>query len=549
MSHRIGRVRSAVVTLLVGLSIVEISSAIPNTVGGGLFNQAAGAPPEAFFQKAAAWQVGAKIPGTWTDVSENFAVWNTPETAFGLMADRISLRRDDDDKLTEVILTYSAATTSKSAAGLHDALRTILGVIDAEPEENEDGSIVFESGSLQIMLPGKADKTLELSLTCINSTDEMDLNSSLPGWLFPGDLSDPEIWDSQNFLAAWKLQKNGAFVPGRVNHPDPPAISGLPVQLAEAVISADGLRALSLVILDAGAHFGYAQTSSGLTREALAEFDRIFSDSLDSTTNTIANLTGDSGKSVTLGSRTGVELPAMLFSGNGIHARLISLPHQSVILEFFRSAEDAESLSLGTTKATKNTEQDPLFSDDIGTRTMPMVPQGNRAYCGPAALAMISNYIGLNISTEVIAGLAGFAYGTSQNGDIRKLSSQIAKEAGLRASRSSKFDPKKAAESFSNGLPVLVFRRWSAERDFIHQTMATKLANGDLTAILPEPGFADAESWPDKSAPAHASVVHGYNPVRKEVIFTESWGNRSAGKRMRIEELEETAYYAVYFRR
>jgi hypothetical protein len=41
-------------------------------------------------------------------------------------------------------------------------------------------------------------------------------------------------------------------------------------------------------------------------------------------------------------------------------------------------------------------------------------------------------------------------------------------------------------------------------------------------------------------------VVNGYNAVRREVIFTESWGESARNRRMRIEELEGTSYLAYY---
>jgi len=520
------------------------SQALPVSVGGGLFFQNAGAAPEVFFQKAAIWLPAADIPGKWTEVSKNTVIWKTPETAFGLMSDMISLRRDDDGKLTEVILTYSTSTTGKTSAALHDTLHRLLSTTDGEPDRNEDGSLFFESGMLRIALPPIAEPTLNLSITRIAVVEKEDA-STLPGWLVPGDLGTPATWDSPEFRAPWQFPRGNTTTLARANHPDPPPLCGMPVKLAGAVVSNGDIRSLSLVILDAGMHFGYARTSAGITRDSAAEFDRIFIDALTSATGALSGLTGAPGKEAVPGRRNGIGLPSVIFSGNGIHARLIAMPRQSIVLEFFRSAGDTTEL-FSEIPATKDTE--PLFPDDIGTGTMPMIPQGDRAYCGPAALAMIGHHIGLNLGTESIAGLAGYAYGSSENGDIRKLASLMAREAGLKASRSGRFDPKKAAESFSEGLPVLVFRRWCAERDFIHQTIATRLAEGDLTATLPEPGFSDAESWPDKSAPAHASVIHGYNPVRKEVIFTETWGARSAGKRMRIEELEETAYYAVYFR-
>ena len=58
-------------------------------------------------------------------------------------------------------------------------------------------------------------------------------------------------------------------------------------------------------------------------------------------------------------------------------------------------------------------------------------------------------------------------------------------------------------------------------------------------------------SWPKrekKSLPSHGSVITGINPGRSEVIYAEPWGAESHGRRMRIEELEASAYAVFYFR-
>ncbi len=43
-------------------------------------------------------------------------------------------------------------------------------------------------------------------------------------------------------------------------------------------------------------------------------------------------------------------------------------------------------------------------------------------------------------------------------------------------------------------------------------------------------------------------MITGYNAERGEVIFLESWGEHTRGRRMRTEELEATAYMVFYFK-
>ena len=55
-------------------------------------------------------------------------------------------------------------------------------------------------------------------------------------------------------------------------------------------------------------------------------------------------------------------------------------------------------------------------------------------------------------------------------------------------------------------------------------------------------------TWPGDDAPNHASVVTGFNAERGEVVFVESWGEHTRGRRMRFEELEATSYMAFYYK-
>ena len=96
-------------------------------------------------------------------------------------------------------------------------------------------------------------------------------------------------------------------------------------------------------------------------------------------------------------------------------------------------------------------------------------------------------------------------------------------------------------------MPVIVWRRFDHHRNKLHNQIARKLKE-DPAATLPEPDTADRATWPGKHHPVHASVIVGFNDLRKEVLFLESWAGVTTPRRMRYEEMEGTATWAFYFR-
>ena len=97
-------------------------------------------------------------------------------------------------------------------------------------------------------------------------------------------------------------------------------------------------------------------------------------------------------------------------------------------------------------------------------------------------------------------------------------------------------------------LPVVVWRRFSAERNKVH-TRQTIQASRDPDFRIASPDTALRDSWPDGKAPLHASVIVGYNPTRQELLFVESWAGMDIPRRMRAEEMSATAYLTFYFKR
>jgi hypothetical protein len=119
------------------------------------------------------------------------------------------------------------------------------------------------------------------------------------------------------------------------------------------------------------------------------------------------------------------------------------------------------------------------------------------------------------------------------------------KEAALRMFHSTKFEFARAQQTIDAGFPIIVFRRWNQERDFLHSAFARRFAS-DPGVELPRLDANDQKSWPGRDGYAHASIINGYNTKRRELIFTESWSEATRNRRMRTEEMEATAYVAYY---
>jgi hypothetical protein len=154
-------------------------------------------------------------------------------------------------------------------------------------------------------------------------------------------------------------------------------------------------------------------------------------------------------------------------------------------------------------------------------------------------------FCGLTFDTEDFAAAAGIRFGSTRKSHLREVYLAAAKEAALQMFHSTKFEFARATQSIDAGFPVMVFRRWNQEREYLHSAFIRRFA-ADPAVELPRPDANDQKTWPIREGFAHASVVNGYNIKRHEVIFMESWSEAVRNRRMRIEELEATAYLAYY---
>ncbi|MCB1076423.1 MAG: C39 family peptidase [Verrucomicrobiae bacterium] len=369
-------------------------------------------------------------------------------------------------------------------------------------------------------------------------------------------LTDTRVWDDAKFREAFLPRQS----PTRIVHrywPAPVTVLGRQPHAVVARCRDGMIDTITLLFLDSGTHFGYVPKSQAQQTEAenSQAFQALFAQVSTGVRSETERLASGPAQSLSLGREPMLSQAVSLFRCGNVIARLHSIEEQLVKVVLFRDEAtarnwfDPEELERKGSDRAKtyaraviNQPNGDTLLDDI-----PVLPQGDRAYCGVSSLAMAMQSLGLWLDTEDYAAAAGIRYGSTRGSHIRETYEAAASEAGFRLSRATRYDHDKVIASIDAGLPVLVWRRWTQERDYLHSMFLRKLAK-DPESRLPEPDATDRASWPDKDAYNHSSVITGYNTERREVIFSESWSEMVRNRRMRPEEMEGTAYYTFLLR-
>ena len=196
-------------------------------------------------------------------------------------------------------------------------------------------------------------------------------------------------------------------------------------------------------------------------------------------------------------------------------------------------------------KSVRSNERGDALIDGI-----PMSIQGYTPYCGIHSLEMTGQYLGLRLRSDELAAAADFRNtGSARGSNILELYRAAAEELGMKLKVSSRFDFERAQRSIDAGLPVIVWRRVSENREKAHTVFASLVAKRPQ-ADRPEPSRSERDTWPERSkegSPSHASVISGINAERNEVVFTDPWGEAARNRRMHSDEMAATAYTVFYF--
>lgn len=324
------------------------------------------------------------------------------------------------------------------------------------------------------------------------------------------------------------------------------------------------LRELAIHFLDAGRYFGY-QYGGESDRDAREQGRRRrqeFSSHYKHLLETIEErLEEGCGRGVEgfLGKSPHLRVGFTDYEWEDFVLRFVAREDFSVSLHIMRKSAVPDSLVDHAILRMSDREKDDLFearvthteTGDVQITGVPMFTQGKTPFCGIHTLAMAGYYYGLRISPEALAAGAEFKNtGSAKGSDLIGLYRSTADEVGLRVSVAPDFKMDRVSRSLKSGRPVIVWRRVSEAREKAHS--ANQLAwNTDRQFALPVPSPEELESYPDKSekgTPSHASIVTGFNDERGEVIYTEPWGNETRDRRMRVEEMEATAYAVFSFK-
>lgn len=342
-----------------------------------------------------------------------------------------------------------------------------------------------------------------------------------------------------------------------------PKLFGREVVILRAVRREGALERIEATFADAGSFFGYfdERLPEGLTRRQQEEeigrrlaarqqeFTTIYQESLDTVRAELIRL-ADRERPKT--ERVG--------KGRMLRAEVEEWRRGDLTLRLLTAEQRLVRVVMG--KELPDGWMDPEFADE-GRRELSArlaesvrkdggavrigglapVPQGYRPYCGLNSLAMAARHFGLHLDEDWMAAAAGFRNtGSAGGSNMVRLYQAVAAEAGLGMDRSSRFDHHGVRSALSEGRPVIVWRRFSHERNRLHDRVAQGRAE------LPDPSSAvEIASWPGDDAPLHASVLTGYDDARGEVFFLESWSGRDRPRRMRFEEMAATAYLVFVF--
>ena len=366
-------------------------------------------------------------------------------------------------------------------------------------------------------------------------------------------LTKSATWTSPEFLAVWSPAPPGQTRVCRSYRNTPP-VFGVQPQAVQGWFEDGRLTSMTIIFLDAGAWFGYVPDAEAhsVAQTKGPAFVALYKQVSSAVQSGLEQLAGNKGRDVTLGLGL-LKRPARVFRHGDLASRLTLEQDQLVKLSIFPNEETASqllnperrSMKREATARTFATASHTLPDGDRIIETVPVIPQGDRAYCGVSTLAMVMRYLGVGLDTEDYAAAAGIHFGSTVHSKIKETYDAAGETAETHLPKTTKFDFAKARTSIDAGLPVIVFRRWTQERDYLHTAFARNFASNPALE-LPKPDLNDQKLWPTHDGFAHASVVNGYNERRGEVIFTESWGERARNRRMRVEELEATSYLAYY---
>lgn len=357
-------------------------------------------------------------------------------------------------------------------------------------------------------------------------------------------------------------------------------VFGVVPQQVQAFFESGQLQRVEVVFLEAGNFFGYRESSQlkyrGGSEESSAErstrerkmretkraegkenketaklFAERFAALERDLPRAIATAVGALGRQTSIGQGAALKSRVTEYVTDSLVLRFRAEDEQLVALELIPRALAKRKLTEGGSLSTRRKDVrenvQTLPNGDTIIANIPMCNQGSRGYCAIGTLTMIAQYYGLRVNIDALAAKAGYKEGDTENAKIQPIYEAVARESRLKMAKSLRFTFREAQRVIAKGQPLLVWRRFSRERDQFHSDFAKHVA-AEPAAKLPNPKEREQKaSWPTLESGGHASLVTGFNKSRGEVLFTESWGEYTRNRRMSADEMEATGYVVFAF--
>lgn len=379
------------------------------------------------------------------------------------------------------------------------------------------------------------------------------------------DFLDPDNWDTATFPGPWRRATVAGEMELRSMAAAPIVFGAVPDSVIARHEAGGGLEEIIITYLDAGTFFPYhaggesnrEERAAGDARRA--EFDARWRQLDQELRQRLREGCGGDGEQVVTGRSDPLRVAHTDYLWEGFRLRLARRPNHSIALCLSRADQAApawidEDLAGLDRRARADLLAERVRSNSLGEQIITGVPvfdQGFTPYCGVHALAMVAHYHGLRLLPGELAAGAEFRNtGSARGSRIVDLYRAVALELELDFSHSTRFDPRRAGRSLSAGLPVIVWRRVSMEREKVHAEVAARFAEEPSQASLPPLDPVTLAALPDRKqmgSPSHASVIIGLDEASGTVIYLEPWGNQVRERRMRLEEMEATAYASFYY--
>ncbi|MDF1754114.1 MAG: C39 family peptidase [Verrucomicrobiales bacterium] len=378
------------------------------------------------------------------------------------------------------------------------------------------------------------------------------------------DFFEAKNWDGDKFPGPWREETSLGTQTVKRMTANPTLFGAIPMAVYAYSDEESHTDEIAIHFLDAGIYFGYQfggetnrdERSAGA--EKRSTFNKHYRELSADLRQRLDQGCGR-GSVGSIGRSNELRTVFTQYQWEDFILRLVTRPEHSVSIYIHRKGHLPDSFVEPEIAKLADREKADFFSSkvsrtdygDVLIEGLPMFRQGNTPFCGIHSLAMASHYLGLRVHPETLAAGAEFKNtGSAKGSQIIDLYRGVGEEIDMRVSTSPKFDLRRAKRSIEAGIPIVVWRRVSRERELAHNEFL-KAFSEDPTLTIGKPDTSIIATYPPRSAkgsPSHASVITGFNEERNEVIFTEPWGEFSRNRRMRIEEMEATAYALFYFK-